>query len=238
MYVTKMLKAKRRPSKSMSRTIPTKDATWSQERAGRVLDLAANLFMKYGYDGVSMQMIVADTGGSYRDLYRQFGDKTSMFRQVVAKTCDVVLAPIRAISRSTNETEMAVEPALTELGLSYLNRILSAQVLALDRLIIAEAVRFPELPEIFMSSGPSVAYRDVSRLLVKLFGASGITLDDPKLAAKLFLHMIQSDLHLRALTGSIVSSVEIEASVRIGVRIFVAGIRSTQPTTLPVAVRT
>ena len=61
------------------------EAAWNKDRQTQLIRLAAGLFLEYGYVGVSMEMIVAQTGGSYRDVYREFwgrGDsiQTSCFR--------------------------------------------------------------------------------------------------------------------------------------------------------------
>ena len=63
------------------------------KRSSNVLEAAGELFLSHGCEGVSIEMIVAKTGGSYRDLYKEFGGKESLFLRVMSDVCSDVLAP-------------------------------------------------------------------------------------------------------------------------------------------------
>jgi TetR/AcrR family transcriptional repressor of mexJK operon len=109
----------------------------------------------------------------------------------------------------------------------FLDAILSARSLALHRLIVSEAVRFPELPEAFMKLGPEAAYEAVGTFIKDCFADEGFSIDDPAVVARLYLDMITGDLQLRALTGSRVTRTEIDARIVRANCIFMAGIRHT-----------
>lgn len=55
------------------RTVPASPTTRSEERRRKLLVAAADLFLASGYDGVSMDAIVAAAGGSKATAYRYFG---------------------------------------------------------------------------------------------------------------------------------------------------------------------
>src|SRR5215470_13565894 len=65
----------------------------AEQRRERIVRLAWPLFLKKGYDNVSVDEIVDLVGGSKATIYSWFGDKEGLFEAVVRQKCeDVVLA--------------------------------------------------------------------------------------------------------------------------------------------------
>jgi AcrR family transcriptional regulator len=197
------------------------------ERTEAILRSARKLFLMHGYAGVSIEMIVAESGGSNRDLYLEFENKESLFRRVVEEICQEVIEAMRAISFTAQGKTLSTEEAIFHLGQTFLNAILSARALALHRLIVSNAVRFPELPKLWMKMGPENVYGAVGTFFREYFSAEGVTIEEPSVLARLFLDMITADLQLRALTGGKISRGEIDSRVRRAASIFTAGVRQT-----------
>jgi len=120
---------------------------------------------------------------------------------------------------------MPIEEALFSFARLFLNGILSSRVIALHRLIVSEATRFPKLPKIFMAQGPEAAYATMGAFLQACCAAERLTIRDPNLASRLFIDMITSDLQLRVLTGTTLYQADIDARVRAGTQLFIAGLR-------------
>ncbi len=196
-------------------------------RVEAVLAAAQKLFLRHGYERVSMEMIVAEAGGSYRDLYQEFGDKETLFKRVVERICQQVLEKMGGTAASLKMEGQGTEKAVFELGRTFLKAILAPGAMSLHRLIVNDAVRFPKLPALWMKTGPENAYRAASEVLRETFAREGIAVEDPGTLARLFLDMITADLQLRAMTGSEISGEEIDTRVRKGAAIFVAGVRHT-----------
>jgi len=197
----------------------------SPERLELVIRSAGELFLERGYSGVSLEMIVAKTGGSFRDLYREFGGKEELFRRVLEDSGKGVLQSLQNATPPGDDAKGSFEDALFSIGQGFLRVLLSPRVLAIHRLMVSEASRFPDMSALFLKIGPQSAYHAVGELLKTRFSAEKIELDDPTLAAKLFLDMITADLQLRALTGGKISRTEVDERARIGARVFLEGIK-------------
>ena len=65
----------------------------AEQRRERIVRLAWPLFLKKGYDNVSIDEIISLVGGSKATIYAWFGGKEGLFEAVVRQKCeDVVLA--------------------------------------------------------------------------------------------------------------------------------------------------
>ena len=63
------------------------------QRRERIVRMAATLFLKKGYDNVSIDEIISVVGGSKATIYAWFGGKEGLFEAVVRQKCrEVVLA--------------------------------------------------------------------------------------------------------------------------------------------------
>ena len=199
------------------------------KRSSNVLKAAGELFLSHGYEGVSIEMIVAKNGGSYRDLYREFGGKESLFLRVMSGVCSDVLAPLRAAPLREDGQATTIENALLAMGSAVLRTLLSPRVLALHRLIVSEAPRFPDLAKMFFQMGPASANEAVAAFLTARSASDGLLLGDPSVTAAVFLDMLTHNLQLRALTGSKVRQSEIKYRVQEATRIFLNGVRKPTP---------
>ena len=107
----------------------------------RILDVATELFLRDGYGTTSIEMIARDARVSKRTLYQRFPDKAALFTNVVHRIVERLRPP--------NEESLFegddLEKILRRLAVLILNATLSPNALALHRIIIAEATRFPEL---------------------------------------------------------------------------------------------
>ena len=55
-----------------------------EKRNELIVRVAGDLFLARGFGAVSLEMIVEKTGGSFRDLYREFGSKEALFLRVLS----------------------------------------------------------------------------------------------------------------------------------------------------------
>jgi TetR/AcrR family transcriptional regulator, mexJK operon transcriptional repressor len=161
----------------------------------KILEAAAQLFLKNGYDGVSIDEITRRVGGSKTNVYSYFGGKEGLFIAVVESVLGATLEPLRTIKVS----ELPLEQALNALGRTFLDLILDEQALALHRLIVAESVRFPRLGRVWFAAGPESAYGAVEAYFEEQQRAGRLKPGNPRRAAALFLDMMTFDVHHRTL---------------------------------------
>lgn len=202
---------------------PRRPTTRSDQRTAEVTRAAGRLFLQHGFSAVSLEMIVAETGGSYREIYNEFGGKETLFERVMKEMCVETLAPLRHALAGSELQSLPLREALTLLGGSILKVLLAPQGLAFHRLMVSEAPRFPELAKDFYRSGPANAYASVAAFLSARAQPEQLSLEDIDAAAATFVEALVSRLQLKALTDSRVSKSEVENHIRQVVGIFLDG---------------
>ena len=60
--------------------------TWSDERAGRVLDAAADLLVRWGYQRVTIDEVARRAGVGKGTVYLHFHNKEAMFLSVLLRS--------------------------------------------------------------------------------------------------------------------------------------------------------
>lgn len=116
-----------------------KAALMARKRAALVAAAEA-AFLERGYAGASVNEIAAAAGVSIKTLYRHFDDKDDLFSAVMQAACG-------RTSGGKAPAWYALPPAeaLPLAGKDYLHHVLSPQQLALYRVVVRDAHRFPEL---------------------------------------------------------------------------------------------
>ncbi len=104
-----------------------------------VVAVADALFIELGYGATSMATVAARARVGKQTLYRRFPDKAALFREVIRRRLDVMMP---AADGSGECDPMAT---LKEMGRRALDVVLDPEFLRLYRIIIAEALPFPEL---------------------------------------------------------------------------------------------
>ena len=128
----------RRPARGSGR-IESADA-----RRERIVRMAAPLFLKNGYDNVSIDDIIEVVGGSKATIYAWFGGKEGLFEAVVRQECQDVTMAIHV------DTAGSLEAQLTEIGHSFLAMVLSPPILEFHRLMVSIGRKFPEIGRLFL----------------------------------------------------------------------------------------
>ena len=121
--------------------------------------------------------------------------------------------------------EASPERALNGLAQALLQATLSPPALALFRVIVAEATRFPELASVLDQEGARREAVDrIAQLLERLAAADGRKLDDPRFAAEQFMQIVVSLPQRRALgLGVPMAKPELDDWARASVRLFLQG---------------
>jgi len=190
-----------------------------EQRRERIVRLAAPLFLKKGYDNVSIDEIIGVVGGSKATIYAWFGGKEGLFEAVVRQECrDVTMAIHVDATRS-------LEAQLTEIGQSFLAMVLSPPILEFHRLMVSIGRTFPEIGRLFYETGPASAYQIVATWIAKQQKEGRIVEEDPYRLAVLFLDMLIGEHQLSWLTSMprAARREKINETVRIAVKVFLRG---------------
>ena len=113
--------------------------------------VAADLFLKRGYEGVTIDKIVELAGGSKSTIYSEFGGKCGLFISSIENLCRQSNEPLAKI----DYTGLNLEESLKKLSFHILKLITAKRSVELHRLAIGEAVNCPEVGEAWYTYGPA-----------------------------------------------------------------------------------
>ncbi len=203
---------------AMSETQTSPDLADPTPKQRDIAEAATRLFMAQGYAAVSMDAIARAAGVSKATLYAYFASKDRLFASLIGTAC----TRTGTTSLEFSEDEVDLRGALTQLGDRMLRFMLEPQSLAIYRVVMAEAARFPELGRAFYDRGAGASRRRLAAWLEQQMQAGRLLARDPGLAAEQFVGLLRTHLHMRALLGidPPPSDAEIETTVAAAVETF------------------
>lgn len=164
-------------------------------KAESILAAARRMFLASGFGAVSMDAIAREAGASKATLYAYFASKEELFGAVVASEGQRYFRGFSAGELDPCE----VEASLIEIARRFLQLVLSPDAIAVNRITIAEAVRFPQLGEVFWRAGPERTRAQIEAFLRRADTAETLAIADPRVAAEQFIALLRGDVHLRQL---------------------------------------
>ncbi|SEL14703.1 DNA-binding transcriptional regulator, AcrR family [Streptacidiphilus jiangxiensis] len=154
-----------------------------------VAEAATTLFLQRGYQDTGVDEIAALAKVSKRSIYNNYGDKESLFTELVLGFTST--AGEFADRLVTGLAEAADLPqALHELGRRHLRTVARPEVLRLRRLIILEAGRFPALAEEYYRSAPGRVMAALTEAFALLHARGALTAPNPRRAAEHFSYLV------------------------------------------------
>jgi AcrR family transcriptional regulator len=167
-----------------------------EARDAQLRACALELFLAHGYDGVSVDDIVREVGGSKSNVYSFYGNKDGLFLTAVDETSRDIALPLEQLRLRG----LAFEAGLWKFARTLLTVLLEERHLAFQRLVIAEALRHPQLALTWWRNGPALTQSILKDFLIEQQALGQVRQDvDLAHAAVLFHEMVVSDLLNRAL---------------------------------------
>jgi TetR/AcrR family transcriptional regulator, mexJK operon transcriptional repressor len=166
----------------------------SARKRRAITEAATALFLRDGYRNTSMDQVAADAAVSKQTVYKQFADKEQLFRDIVLGVTSNSGAIITGMTSVLSSTDVSsheeLRTVLTDLASRYIDGVLQPHVLALRRLIIAEAERFPDLARTYFERAPARAIEVIANALQTYIDRGLLASDDPRLAAAYFAYLV------------------------------------------------
>ena len=195
-----------------------------------ILEAAATVFCRDGYAGASIDLIAAEAGVSRQTVYNHHGGKENLFAAVVRDINDRSAAGWAATLASFPDQPDDLETELTAFAVRLTrNCMCDRDARALRRLVQAEGERYPELFRAWQASGPGNAWSPLGARLARLAHAGFLDLDDPDLAARQFLALVNADIQSRIAIGEAPDDAAIETAARDAVRTFLRAFGARPP---------
>jgi AcrR family transcriptional regulator len=120
-------------------------------RNSKLQKVAADLFLRRGYEGVTIDKIVELAGGSKSTIYSEFGGKCGLFITSIENLCRESNEPLTKI----DYTGLNLEESLKKLSFHILKLITAKRAVELHRLAIGESLNCPEVGEAWYTHGPA-----------------------------------------------------------------------------------
>jgi|ERR1700722_221661 TetR/AcrR family transcriptional repressor of mexJK operon len=195
----------------------------SAQLADRILDVAEKLFLGHGFGATSIEAVAKHAGISKRTFYHRFPGKERLFEAVVRRLMERWLPPF--------DTGLLSPPNLADaLGSAaeYMLQIaLTPEALALHRLVIHEAQRFPSLARIMHELGAASGIERIASHLEQRIKNGELRAIDPRFAAEQFILSVVTGPQRRALgLGIPLSATEIASHADNAVTLFLDGARA------------
>jgi len=168
----------------------------SPKRRQAIIEAAAGMFRERGFDRASMHAIAARVGGSKGTLYNYFPSKEELFFAVVEDALEAqAAAPFDALGGRGD-----LHARLEQFARLYVEFRLGDDVIALDRILIAESER-TNLAGIMHERYVQPQWRRLAEALKAEMDAGRLRPADPYRAATQLRLLAEGDLVERRLRG-------------------------------------
>lgn len=158
-----------------------------------ILDAARAKFLRAGYAATTLEVVAAAAGVSKMTLYRHFGSKEVLFEALVRGMAD----GLEDLEGSAAQAADA-RARLRAFGLSFARALMRPEALALYRMIVSEAERFPDLARLFQDRGREQAQAWVAAVLRE---ERGLNAEEAATRARDFDALVLGDHFQRRLLG-------------------------------------
>ncbi len=164
----------------------------AKKKKDQILHSAKELFIDRGFDGTSMDDICKHAGVSKQTIYSYYSGKDKLLFDVIRHQLflledDEFAAVLDRLDFSTPDR---IEASLVCFAGQLIDYFMQADYLQLARIVVSEAVRYPQLAHLFRQAVPLRGLRNVERLLEKAEQSDYVAINDIQIAARGFVGML------------------------------------------------
>lgn len=193
----------------------------AERRHAVLLDTAIRLFLERGLDAVSVDEIAKQSSVAKRFIYGRYRDKSELFVAAIEHALADRLDALHAFKLPHGRVAFA----LLAFGRKLLDIALQPETLALQRLFISSAPRFPDLAKLFIARNRHRSMGEIERVLTHYADKGEIELAAPQLMAEQFFISVVGIPQRGALLGLRETPQERERRLRTAVHLFLDGCR-------------
>jgi TetR/AcrR family transcriptional repressor of mexJK operon len=199
---------------------PTREI--AQRRQEELLERALEMFSEHGFELTTIDAIAASLNMTKRTIYARYKDKAALFEAAVKRAIERWFIPVETL-RAADTGQLA--STLSAIGRLRLRNNLSSEGVRLQRIVTAEAFRFPEVYRSYDTASMTVIH-----FLVEVFAKyredeQGEWFADPALAASAFLSIVNAPARRAILSGHTPKAVVLDGYVEKAVGLFLNGLR-------------
>jgi TetR/AcrR family transcriptional regulator, mexJK operon transcriptional repressor len=174
-----------------------KRALRKAERREAILDIAERSFLEQGYDRTTMSGIAEAMGGSKGTLWSYFDSKEALFEAAIER----VATQFRADLITALDPRGAPEVGLYNFTETFIRKITGPDSIAIQRVVISECPRFPELGRIFYDRAAGVTRDLLAQYIAAHMAGGALRQGDPHKAGNMLISLCSGGPFQRVLWG-------------------------------------
>jgi AcrR family transcriptional regulator len=186
-------------------------------RKSRVIEVATELFLQYGYAETALVDVAKHAGVATRTIYQHFGDKADVFKAVIDSREEETEHELPEFDADQPVFDTLLATAHYICALAF-----SGAAIPFQRLMIAESHRFPDLMRQIFESMHYRLHSNVINVFENLAKAGKTPHGDHHESAKFFIDLLLGTAPMQ-LNMNWIKSGPSEAELRKKVTLFVAG---------------
>jgi AcrR family transcriptional regulator len=177
------------------------------QKRGAIVAAARDGFLGRGYSEASMDSIAASASVSVKTIYSHFRNKAELFSAVLEAACT---DQDGLFTHARTDNELATKFAwfqdaslrgLAEAGEQYLTHLLSAEQVALYRVVTRDSERFPELGQLYQTNIAHGRTKILVAYLARTAHINNWKPADPRKSARIFEALLRADVFEEVLHG-------------------------------------
>lgn len=190
----------------MGQSVNARDAAAPADHAGAqgqstqeaIMAATIRLLLRRSSDSISMGDIATEAGVSRRTVFNQFASKEALVEQSLARVWTRI-----GIAEITETLDATADPQATmaRIGTAITAFWLQGDAIPIARMAIRESFILPESSAHYLDQGKRPVTRAIIRYVAALAAAGRIKTDDPELAAKQFIGLINEPLVFLQILG-------------------------------------
>lgn len=178
---------------------PTRREARREERREAILDVARRYFLDHGYAGTTMSGIAAALGGSKGTLWSYYASKELLFGDVLERATRAFREQLSLALHGDDPIEVSLLAVCSQ----FVTRLTHPDGIALHRLVVGEAGRFPEMGRIFYERVPQQVHSLFAQFIGLAMERGHLRSDDPDEAAHVLTALCMAGAHQKLVVGVI-----------------------------------
>lgn len=205
---------------TMEKTVAAEAPQSGADRRNALVASARKHFVQKGFEATSLDDLIADAGGSRRNIYGLFGGKEGILRAVIEE----IVAEIAQTAEMPDASGDDPRAWLIEVGTAFAKLMLSADIVAVFRQFIATGGSEAAVAEQLWQAGPDRFRRALADWLRVQNETGRLNVKDPDFASIMLPEMFRGSFQIEILIGrrTHVSEEEIRAQVEAATDLFLA----------------
>ena len=164
-----------------------------EEKREKIIGIARELFMRQGFQAVSLNQIAKQAGVSRTTIYNQFKDKQGLLAEIADDTTRLV-APDLMLDQDLQNRPL--REVLERVGSSLLNYLEQDLVVHAHRTLALESERHPEFSRTFFEHGPKRVRAALAALLEQAHQRGEVQVPDSDKAARYLISLWKGEYYM------------------------------------------